>query len=230
MIPTRQTQFEFLLAVFIVIGPFLTWGSTIESHDYPHGYNNSIWFLVSSKCLMSLFAARTILPLLRRSRPRTQSLLVGTILLLSLPTTLAFAVAIRRVEHGQVAIWSPAMVDTAAFLARTAPPGDVVLTDFPRDDDPIPLLTPLRVPFEDLFVHSIASAAEIQQRKDDLKSFWQTLRAGSFQPEVLRRYGCAWLVADPRTASAGLAQGVQSGILQPAHTNPDLVVYRIVPD
>ena len=127
-----------------------------------------------------------------------------------------FVSAMRRAKGN----FPAAVVQTIAFLNQETRPGEIVISAF---DQPILLLTKLRLPFYDLYSDSFAKRNIVASRREDIDNFWASWKLGSVQHDILEKYKVAWIVA-ARQAQSPLTK---RALLERVYANSEFIVYKV---
>jgi hypothetical protein len=86
-------------------------------------------------------------------------------------------------------------------------------------NEPILLLTKLRLPFYDLLTDQFAKRSVVASRRDYIDQFWQSWNAGTVRQDIIDEYGISWIVADRHAKLPAT--------LDPTYANSDFVVYKL---
>jgi hypothetical protein len=214
--PGSCRPFRLLLVFFIVIGAILSLSTKIvprENYDY---YNNAIWFIVASKYVASLFAVVSLAWVWQRANWVSRPIIVVGIGLTAFASTMQFVSHMVRAKGN----FPAPVVQTIAFLNQETRSGEVVISAF---DQPILLLTKLRLPFYDLYSESFAKRSIVASRREDINNFWASWKLGSVQHDILEKYKVAWIVA-AREAQLPLTEGA---LLERVYANSEFVIYKV---
>jgi hypothetical protein len=191
----------------------------VEGHELPSA---TIYFVEQSGAVLWVFT--TIAVAAWAARARRPALVVGVAGLLSLPSTLEFAVRKARVGPDSV----PAgVVRALAAIARDGRPGDVVLQRPGGRYPPLPaVLFGRRVVYERFtpYLTQFAPREELLRRHEELHRFFQTSdrsEALSIARRLSGQYVCLY--------GSDRVRFDPEGILLPIHEEKDARAYRIAP-
>ena len=215
--PSSCRPFRLLLVFFVVIGTILSLSTKIvpsENHDY---YNEAIWFIVASKYVASLFAVASLTWVWRRANWVSRPIIVVGIGLTAFASTAQFVSTKVRAKGN----FPASVMQTIAYLNQETTPGEVVISAF---DQPILLLTKLRLPFYDLWSDQFAKRSIVASRREDIDNFWASWKLGSVQHDILEKYKVAWIVA--REAQSLLTEDL---LLEQVYANSEFVIYKVRP-
>jgi hypothetical protein len=223
--------FKLLLAIFVVLGPVLTLTSTIVPVDEP-GYDNSVWFMVTSKYVATLFVGIGITKLSRRLGFSAGAFVMISVALVSFPSTVQFFE--KSSSLLALVTWQASIVDAASFLNREGQAGQVALSRWqigsvpnPQFVDPILALTPLHVPWQ---YYGVFSSLETRlDRQRDIEDFWQSWQGGAPREDIIIKYGVNWIVAPPAETPRSLQElsrkTLSQTVLEKCFGNADSIIY-----
>lgn len=233
--PERATSLRFVLALFVIVGTVITLTCRIVPVGYAHPYNNSVWFLAQSKYVAWIFAVEILQGIYgamvaRGARPMLVSsgiMLIATAL--TVPSTVQhFALDRHLYEiYGKAVMtgsssYSVKTLEAMEYLARDAPPGDVVL---PSENmlSPVLALTRCRVPIG-YFSKYLVARSDFLQRETAEKEFWKAWRRGQVQDKLLREANVHYLAVDKQ--SEGIPETLPV-ILNEAFSNSECAIFKV---
>lgn len=222
--PSDDKPFHLVLAIFVVLGPVLTLTSKIVPRDDPDVYNNSIWFLITSKYVAVLFAIVALLKLWRSMVPAWRVFLVVTVVVISLPSTVQYVLKAPGTP-GKITNTEMKVIE---FLNQEANAGDVA---FSRIDGPLLALTKLHIPFAAIYPKSFAVSEQVYIRFGDMRSFWQSWERGEIREDLLAKYHASWIVATQSNGELSERQSIDLGALrlQRTFSNSNYIVFKVLP-
>jgi hypothetical protein len=232
--PDSNSPLRSLLAIFVVSGLILSLTITVTPSDLPNSYNNAVWFYVQGKFLMWLFVVECLLAVLGNRNRILQVLAVIMVIGFSVPSAVQAVVSLKSQYR---TIWKYDRNELALFdfLSHACSNGQVVLsaTKYTKGKRlPIPVLTPCRSPYEELFLPYLVPVAEIKNRQRDLKAFWDRLAHMELRKEVLERYGVDYLVTGRRKITpfpeSSRERSLNESGLVKVYENDDFQVYKTV--
>lgn len=225
--PSDDKPLHFVLAIFVVLGPVLTLTSKIVPRDDLDVYNNSIWFLITSKYVAVLFAIMALLKLWRSMVPAWRVLLVVMVAVISLPSTIQYVLK-SPVLTGKTTGITNMEMKVIEFLNQEAKAGEVV---FSRIDGPVLALTKLHIPFAGIYPKSFAVSGQVNIRFGDMRNFWQSWQRGEIREDLLAKYHAGWIVATQSNGELSEWQSIDLGALrlQRAFSNSNYIVFKVLP-
>ena len=223
--PSQNRPVHLMLAIFVVLGPLLSLTSKIIPRDDPNGYNNAIWFMVTSKYVVVLFSMAALLKLWDSIAPAWRPALIALVAAGSLPSTLQYVIKPPAVKLGKL---NSSTMKTIAFLNHEAQAGDVA---FSRLDHPLLVLTKLRLPFFKIYQASFAKPEAIDMRIRDMEDFWKSWGHEEVREDLLLKYHANWIVT---TQSDGILSErpvieLDKLRLQRMFTNGGYIVFQVLP-
>jgi hypothetical protein len=210
-----------LLAVFVLSGPLATLFLTIRPAEFPHAYDNAVWFFVQSKYVAWLFAVEALLVLIQNHRRLWRVSGAVLMLALSLPSGLQY-VQKTWAENGlgPARVLDAAHLETLAYLNERVEPGAVVLA--PLGLAPTVLtLTHCRSPALHLYTDSFISRDELIGWKRDLRAFWEHWTRGEVRSDVIARVGASYVLVRSSSAHPDLT---------PIFANEGFLIYDVAGD
>jgi hypothetical protein len=222
--PRRGQPFPLLLAAFVLLGPLLTLTTKVVPRDALDSYNNSIWFLVASKYVATLFAVAALAKFWQRSGAAGRGVAAALVAFVALASTVQFMRAMPRL-YPLGALGAPE-VETVGYLNGAALPGDVVLSPI---DPALLALSKLRSPYYSLFDLSFVNGAIVSKRKQDVAAFWESWKRGAVRGDVLDAQRVDWVVGANAAAGASgpaAAKAEEAGLRQ-VFANAAFTVYRV---
>jgi hypothetical protein len=222
---SKYRPFHLLLAFFVVLGPVLTLTSKIVPSGSPESYNNSIWFMLGSKYVATLFAVDALAGIWRSINWVSRSLMLFVVAAISLGSTIQFVYK-RSLPADEFK--SPVMA-SIDFLNREARAGQVVLSAL---NEPILLLTKLRVPlYKDLWPDWLGSSEIATSRREDIEDFWRSWDSGVVRGDVLSRYAVDWVVSRRLDTPNELSEPWQILVgklqIERVFKDSEFIVYRV---
>jgi hypothetical protein len=200
--PSSEPAALHFVGWFVVCGYALGLCLRVTPIDEPGGYNNSVWFIVESKLVAWTFVGVALGTLFRTWSPAhaawTAALLVG---MLAVPSTANTFAALDRTTSPSVATRDEAEV--AAFFARTAAPGAVVLCESSNLKRLLLGEAGMRVPFaQEFYLSSFLRRTSLDARAQSLNQFWQAWATGTYRGDLAAKYGTDYVVSTRRHAGS----------------------------
>lgn len=238
LFPDPSTVFRFFLALFVILGAPITLTWTVTPADYPHDYNNAVWFYVQSKYVAWVFVTGLVLTLCRGNRRGWQVFIVATVVALTVPSTVWYFQG--RARPRLITIESNEL-EAVNYLKGACSDGRVVLADQELATYLV-ALTPCRVPLLDVLAsinHSFASPSELAQRRADQDDFRRVWNSGEVRTDILESYEVGYVVLNKRDdatlatqeyswiSQKGAGEGVQ-GFMRPCFENEDYIIYEVL--
>src|SRR5262249_26876906 len=121
---SKDRPFHLLLALFVVLGPVLMLTTKIVPDGSPDGYNQTVWFMLGSKYVATLFAVAALAAIWQRIDEIGRLLMLVVTAALSMGSTIQFVYK-RSLSADEFK--SPVMA-SIGFLNREARGGQVVLS------------------------------------------------------------------------------------------------------
>jgi len=191
----RLQSFNFLMAIFVALGPLIFLTSRISPRDDDTDYNNAIWFMVQSKYVATFFAVIALIGLWKRIGSIGRPILIAAIAAISLASTAQYLIMMRR-DSGSLSTalveTSAALMETVRFLNDETRAGQVA---FSRIGASMLALTKLRLPYFNLYPYSFAGRESVVARSGDMQAFWQSWDRGTVRADLLFKYRADWIVS-----------------------------------
>lgn len=223
--PSEMDSLSLLLACFVVLGPVLTLTTKVVPSGSPDTYNNSIWFMVASKYVTTLFAILALTRLWHWLDWKGRSLLLPVLLVVSFASTIQYMSKLSSFGLNEL---RPSLVETIDFLNHEARPGQIVVS---RLNDPILGLTKLRIPVYVHFAELVANRDVVVSRRQEIESFWQAWIAGIVRADLLEKYRVDWIVASRQDTPLGFVDRLPIGPvnlkIEKSFMNEEFIVYRV---
>ena len=86
-------------------------------------------------------------------------------------------------------------LEVVDFVRRTALPGSVLLARGEEIRIPLLSMTPVRVPYQSVYVSSFLREREIEERLEDLQQFWTDWDKGRLRRDIASKYEVDYVVA-----------------------------------
>jgi hypothetical protein len=188
------------LALFVGLGYVLGLGLRVTPIDYPDSYNNSVWFLVESKLVSSVFVALMLGNVFRSWSPAAAAwtALLQVVVLAAPGTVNTFKAGS---QNGDLMLAATEEVAVAEYFRRSAPSGAIVACDSPSLRRVLLGIAGVRVPFSpEFFPVSFLRRAQIEARTSDLAAFWQAWSEGHFRTDLAQKYQIDFVVSQRQLA------------------------------
>jgi hypothetical protein len=183
------------LAWFVVCGYVLGLGLRVTPLDYPHEYNNSVWFIVESKLVSWIFVGLMLGNVFKSWSPRQAAWTAALqMLLLAAPATVNTFTVLSR--NAAPTLATPDESRIAEHFELHVPPGAIVLCESSSLRRLLLGEARARVPLApEFYLTSFLRRTDLDRRTQDVAEFWRAWGTGQFRADLAKAYHVDYVVS-----------------------------------